>query len=94
MSICEISNDTIELSEEQIAHNDCVYDAMYRFLLILLEKDENQFPFDMYHVGEAVEAVKEVMLNHGFDVRYPGVVTEPDGSQYIAEWERSIKNEH
>ena len=94
MPIFEIFDDAIELSEEQIAHNDCVYDAMYRFLLILLEKNEDEFPFDMYHVGEAVEAAKDVMLNHGFDVKYPGVVTEPDGSQYIAEGERSIKNEH
>lgn len=66
-----------ELSPRQIERLDEIDNAMYRFLLVLLEKDEDEFDWDMYHIGEAVDAVQQVMLDHGFDIHRPYI--EDDG---------------
>mgnify|MGYP000148799445 FL=1 len=61
---------------------------MYRFLLVLLERDEDEFDWDMYHIGEAVDAVQQVMLDHGFDIHRPYV--EDDGEhRTVHDYERA-----
>ena len=50
-------DDRAELSPRQIERLDEIDNAMYRFLLVLLEQDEDEFDWDMYHIGEAVYAV-------------------------------------
>lgn len=57
-----------EFTDEQLARNDELDNAMYQFLLTLLEKTEDEFEWDMYHIDEALDAVQEVMLDHGFDI--------------------------
>ncbi len=62
--------------------------AMYRFLLVLSERDEDEFDWDMYHIGEAVDAVQQVMLDHGFDIHRPYV--EDDGEhRTVHDYERA-----
>lgn len=42
----------------------------------------------MYHIGEAVDAVQQVMLDHGFDIRRPYI--EDDGKhRTVHEYERA-----
>lgn len=81
-------DDRAELSLRQIDRLDEIDNAMYRFLLVLLEKDADEFDWDMYHIGEAVDAVQDVMLGHGFDIHRPYV--EDDGEhRTVHEYERA-----
>ena len=46
------------------------------------------FPWDMHHIGEAVDAVQDVMLSHGFDIHRPYV--EDDGEhRTVHDYERA-----
>lgn len=74
-------DDRAELSPRQIERLDEIDNAMYQFLLVLLERDEDEFGWDMYHIGEAVDAVQQVMLDHGFDVQRPYI--EDDGKNRV-----------
>lgn len=79
---------SVELSPRQIERLDEIDNAMYRFLLVLLERDEDEFDWDMYHIGEAVDAVQQVMLDHGFDIHRPYV--EDDGEhRTVHDYERA-----
>ena len=81
-------DDRAELSPRQIERLDEIDNAMYEFLLVLLEQDEDEFGWDMYHIGEAVDAVQQVMLDHGFDIHRPYV--EDDGEhRTVHEYERA-----
>ena len=84
----EYEDDRKELSLRQIDRLDEIDDAMYQFLLVLLEKTADEFDWDMYHIGEAVDAVQQVMLDHGFDIHRPYI--EDDGeSRVVHEYERA-----
>lgn len=75
------------LSPRQIERLDEIDNAMYKFLLVLLEQDEDEFEWDMYHIGEAVDAVQQVMLDHGFDLHRPYI--EDDGEhRTVHEYEK------
>lgn len=77
-----------ELSPRQIERLDEIDNAMYEFLLVLLERDEDEFDWDMYHIGEAVDAVQQVMLDHGFDIHRPYI--EDDGERRtVHDYERA-----
>lgn len=77
-----------ELSPRQIERLDEIDNAMYRFLLVLLERNEDEFGWDMYHIGEAVDAVQQVMLDHGFDIHRPYI--EDDGEhRTVHDYERA-----
>lgn len=81
-------DDRAELSPRQIERLDEIDNAMYRFLLVLLERDEDEFDWDMYHIGEAVDAVQQVMLDHGFDIHRPYI--EDDGERRtVHDYERA-----
>lgn len=81
-------DDRAELSPRQIERLDEIDNAMYEFLLVLLEMDEDEFDWDMHHIGEAVDAVQQVMLDHGFDIHRPYI--EDDGeSRVVHEYERA-----
>ena len=84
----EDDDDREELSPRQIERLDEIDNAMYQFLLVLLEMDEDEFDWDMYHIGEAVDAVQQVMLDHGFDIHRPYI--EDDGeNRVVHEYERA-----
>ena len=77
-----------ELSPRQIERLDEIDNAMYQFLLVLLERNEDEFGWDMYHIGEAVDAVQQVMLDHGFDIHRPYI--EDDGEhRTVHDYERA-----
>ena len=75
-----------ELSPRHIERLDEIDNAMYRFLLVLLEKDESEFPWDMQYIGEAVDAIENIMYGYGFDIHRPTVINDGDGSDdYVVE---------
>ena len=81
-------DDRAELSPRQIERLDEIDNAMYQFLLVLLERNEDEFGWDMYHIGEAVDAVQQVMLDHGFDIHRPYI--EDDGEhRMVHDYERA-----
>lgn len=79
-------DDRAELSPRQIERLDEIDNAMYEFLLVLLEKDESEFPWDMQYIGEAVDAIENIMYGYGFDIHRPAVINDDDGSDdYVVE---------
>ncbi len=84
----EEDEDREELSPRQIERLDEIDNAMYEFLKVLLELDDDEFPWDMYHIGEAVDAVQEVMLDHGFDIHRP-YIADDGTSRTVHEYEKA-----
>ena len=74
----------LELSDEQTARNDEIYGAAYEFCKVMAE-DEN-LEWNMEILGQLADFAADLLTGHGSKVRYPAVVTEPDGSQHIEEF--------
>ena len=72
------------LSDEQVARNDEIYNAAFEFCKVLAE-DEN-LEWNMEILGQLADYAAELLTTHGSKVRFPSVVTEPDGSQHIEEF--------
>ena len=83
----EESEEELELSSDQIARLDVMDNAVYQCLLALLGKDEEDFPWSMDYIGEAEDLLVDFLLKRGHRIRRPAIVTEPDGTQYIEEYE-------
>ena len=66
----------IELLNIVNDRNNEILNATYYYILTLLEKDEDDFEFDMAIVGDVIEATKETLWKHGLKVRWPYVITE------------------
>ena len=77
-------DEELELSDEQTARNDEVYNAAYDFCKVMAE-DEN-LEWNMEILGQLADFAAELLTGHGSKVRYPSVVTEPDGSQHIEDF--------
>lgn len=73
----------LELSDDQVARIDTIHNAAYEFCKIMAE-DENLF-LSMDTIQQISEFAAELLTNQGSPVRFPAVVTEPDGKQYIEE---------
>ena len=80
----EEPTEDLELSDEQSARNDEIYNAAYEFCKVLAE-DEN-LEWNMEILGQLTDYAAELLTMHGRRVRYPSVVTEPDGSQRIEDF--------
>ena len=74
----------LELSDEQSARNDEIYNAAFDFCKVMAE-DEN-LEWDMEILGQLADYAAELLTTHGSRVRYPSVVTEPDRSQHIEDF--------
>ena len=76
----------VELNSEQIARNDDIDNAVYQCLLILLNKTEDEWPWDMNYIGEATDLLEEFLIRRGHKIWHPAVVTEEDGRQYVEDY--------
>lgn len=74
----------LELSDEQTVRNDEIYNAAFDFCKVMAE-DEN-LEWNMEILGQLADYAAELLTTHGSRVRYPSVVTEPDGSQHIEDF--------
>lgn len=82
----DTAKESVELTPRQLERLDEIDNAMYRFLLVLLEKDENEFPWNMQYIGELVDAAEETMFRYGFDIHRPAVIRDNvDGGEYVVE---------
>ncbi len=86
-SKCGGSFDTdkeLELSNSHIERIDEIHNAVYEMCKTLTE-DEN-LEWDMYFIGEIADFAANTLVLMGNKVRYPAVVSEDNGRQYIAEY--------
>ncbi len=84
-----------ELSPRQLERLDEIDNAMYRFLLVLLEKDESEFPWNMQYIGELVDAAEETMFRYGFDIHRPAVINDGDGGEdYVVDGSYHMSEEN
>lgn len=73
-----------ELSDEQSTRCDEIYNAVYEMCKVVAGDEELEW--DMYYIGEIAELAANMMVNRGYKVRFPAIVTEEDGSQHIEEY--------
>lgn len=83
------TEEELELSDAQSARNDEIYNAAYEFCKVMAEDDDLQWNMEI--LGELADLAAELLTRHGSRVRYPAVVTEPDGRQYIEEYHGGAK---
>lgn len=73
-----------ELSDEQVARCDEIYNAVYEMCKVVA--DDEELEWDMHYLGEIAELAANMMVNRGYMVSFPAIVTEDDGSQHIEEY--------
>lgn len=74
----------LELTDAQADRNDDIYEAAFAFCKVLTENDNLEW--DMAFLGEIADLAASIMTEQGHKVRFPSVVTEKDGKQYIEEF--------
>lgn len=74
----------LEISDEQSARCDEIYNAVYEMCKCFTENENLEW--DMAYIGEIAEFAANTLVLHGEKVRFPAVVTNQDGSQYIEEF--------
>ena len=84
---CGVSFDTdeeVELSSEQTARNDEVYETVFAMCKVLTEDEELEW--NMAYIGEIADFAASTLALAGNRVRFPAVVMKEDGSQYVEEF--------
>lgn len=75
---------TCELTDEQSARNDEIYNAVYEMCKVISEDED--LPWDMYYLGEIAELAARMMVKRGYRVRFPAIVEGEDGNMYVEEY--------
>lgn len=78
------TNRNIELSDEQLERNDEIFNAAFEFCKVLTENQDLEW--DMSIIGEIADYSAELLVNHGFQVRFPFVYTDKDGKDEVHEY--------
>lgn len=73
-----------ELSDEQSERCEEIYNAVYEMCKVVA--GDRELEWDMYYIGEIAELTANMMVNKGYKVHFPAIVTEEDGSQHIEEY--------
>lgn len=73
-----------ELSEDQVARCDEIYNAVYEMCRVVA--DDEELEWDMYYIGEIAELAADMMVRSGYLVRFPAIVTDEEGMQHIEEY--------
>lgn len=74
----------LELDDGQIARIDEIHNAVMEMCRVMCEEPELEW--DMAFIGEIADVAADILSKQGKRVRYPAVVTNEDGSQYIEEY--------
>ena len=74
--------DNMELTEKMLQGNDEIDNAVYACLCTLSEQN---LEWDMEIIGEVTEDIRAALEKRGIKMRWPGVVTNEDGTQYYEE---------
>lgn len=74
----------VEMNESQADRVDEVYAAVYKLCTVLTEN--TNLEWDMSYIGEIADVAVSILASKGMKIRFPGVCTENDDSQYIEEY--------
>ena len=74
----------LELNDEQSERNDTIHQAVYDLCVVMTHDDDLEW--DMEYIGEIADGVASILTSQGKKVRYPSVVTNPDGIQHIEDY--------
>ena len=81
----------LNLTHEMVDRNSDIHDAVYEMLLVLLERDREEFEWDMGVIGAITDdIIASLWSNFKMRVRFPSVVTLEDGSQHFDEHEHEM----
>ena len=83
----EEHTEELHLSDDHIDRLDDIDNAVYQCILVLLNKTEEEFPWDMHYIGEVTDGIVDFLVEQGHRIYRPAIVTEPDGTQHIEEYE-------
>ena len=64
--------------------NDEIYNAVYTLCQIMAEDEDLEW--DMAFIGEIADYAADLLTQRGIRVRFPSIVTDTDGTQYIEEF--------
>ena len=85
-----MNGNELEFSKKQLDRIDEIHDAVYRLCQILTEKydgsEAKSLDWDMSYIGEIADTACDILVAHGYRVRYPAMITETDGFQWITNW--------
>lgn len=80
----KLEDGNLELNDRQIERIDEIHNAVFEMCKVLTENPDLEW--DMYYVGDIADYAANVMCLIGNKVRYPAIVTDEDGKQYIEEY--------
>lgn len=83
----EEQTEELQLSDDHIDRLDDIDNAVYQCILVLLNKTEEEFPWDMHYIGEVTDGIVDFLIEKGHRIYRPAIVTEHDGTQHIEEYE-------
>ena len=73
----------VELNDNQLERNDDIYNSVFELCKVLTEKDDLEW--DMNFIGDIAEYAVQVLINKGFKIRFPSIISDGD-NEYIEEF--------
>lgn len=80
----KLEDESLKLSDRQIGRIDEIHNAVFEMCKVLTENPDMEW--DMYYIGDIADYAANVLCLMGNKVRYPAIVTDEDGKQYIEEY--------
>ena len=85
----------LEFTSWQERRIDEVETAVYDCLLVITEKNENEFPWDMHYVGPVADMICDFLVANKIPVRYPAIIYEtPDDDGHISNWHSDFRGDN
>ena len=78
-----IRNDNLEFSNEQLSRIDYIYEATLHYCKILTEIPN--LDYDISIIGPIADAASDILVKHGFSIRFPYMDDNGIISDYITE---------
>lgn len=76
---------SVELNAEQCERVDEIYDAVWEMCKVFTESPD--LPASIDYLGPIAEDVAELLVSHGFKVRFPAVIYDADADkEYVSEY--------
>ena len=77
-------DEELEFSPAQLERIDEIHNAVYDLCQILTEQEGLEW--NMEFIGEIADVACDILVDKGFQIRYPSMVEEGDGSRHIEEY--------
>lgn len=87
--IVENKGTELELEDEDLEFLDTVYNSIYDTCKLFTENENLEY--DMGYIGYIADTMASELAERGNTVKYPAVVTEENGNQYIEKYLRPDK---